>query len=102
MVVERRDGFLRTLAKTKTPFRVARGERTWSPLKRSKPVILVYDAFWGTGEEKTVGAINEDQVIYLETGSIFGYITSYNSVRILTEEEINNPDTLWAGKIRWR
>lgn len=103
MVIERQDSILKSLAKTKNPLRILGGERTWSQLSRqSKPTILLYDAFWGTGREKVVGFKNEDEVVYMETISALGHIISVEETSFFRQEEINSPNSPWAGKLRWK
>lgn len=102
MTIERRDGRLISVIKTKNPLRAFVGERTWSPQSRdSKPIVIENNTFFGTGNEQVVGVLDEDKLVHIRARSILGHIYDADS-SVVRSEDINSPDRPWAGKVRWR
>lgn len=103
MVVERRDGIVASLAKTKNPVRVLGGERTWSPVTdQSKPILGWFesepDSNFTTRVEVNLAGEDtiEEQRIVIRGLTPFPLIP-----QTYERDRINSPDNKWAGKIRY-
>lgn len=103
MVVERRDGILASLVKTKDPVRILLGERTWSQvIDPSKPVASWFESepnssFSFKVELKLKGEDTiEEQRLVVRGLNLFPLIP-----QTYERERINDPENKWAGKIRY-